>query len=309
MTGGFGPESRGAWCNDSSPGAVARLGRSGFDWVCLDAQHGTYGRSELVEAARSFPGDVAELAVRVAANDFAGIGAALDVGATTVIVPQVDSPAEAARAVAATFYPPRGRRSWGQIVRTWGGGVDRAGAGERPDHLRGDDRVGGRAGPGRGDRRCARSRLPVRRAVRPLAHPRARPSTPCWTTTRPVRRWPGSPPRRPTRESSSAPSPASRRTPPGSPLTASPASPSPPTSGCSRPARRPPWIDCGLSLSKSTAAPSTGSGRRAVSGVASAGRGPGCRRARCARRSAAPWSARAGRRRCRSAGGRPGGRG
>ena len=122
MTGGFGPGSRGAWCNDSSPGAVARLGRSGFDWVCLDAQHGVYGRSELVEAARSFPGDVAELAVRVAANDFAGIGAALDVGATTVIVPQVDSAAEASRAVAATFYPPRGRRSWGQLVRTWGRG-------------------------------------------------------------------------------------------------------------------------------------------------------------------------------------------
>ncbi len=120
MTGGFGPDSRGVWCNDSSPGAVARLGRGGFDWVCLDAQHGVYGRTELVEAARSYPEESAELAVRVAANDFAAIGAALDVGATTVIVPQVDSPAEAARAVAAMFYPPRGRRSWGQLVQTWG---------------------------------------------------------------------------------------------------------------------------------------------------------------------------------------------
>ena len=123
MTGGFGPSSRGVWCNDSSPGAVARLSGGGFDWVCLDAQHGMYGRSELVEAARSYPGDRAELAVRVASNDFAAIGAALDVGATTVIVPQVDSPADAARAVAATFYPPRGRRSWGQINQTWGRAV------------------------------------------------------------------------------------------------------------------------------------------------------------------------------------------
>lgn len=121
MTSGFGPDSRGVWCNDSSPGAVARLARSGFDWVCLDAQHGVYGRSELVEAARTFPNGAAELAVRVASNDFAAIGAVLDVGATTVIVPQVDSPAEAARVVAATCYPPRGRRSWGQIVQTWGG--------------------------------------------------------------------------------------------------------------------------------------------------------------------------------------------
>jgi len=120
VTKRFGPDSRGVWCNDSSPGAVARLARSGFDWVCLDGQHGVYGRSELVEAARSYPDDGAELAVRVASNDFAAIGAALDVGATTVIVPQVDSPAEAARAVAATYYPPRGRRSRGQITQTWG---------------------------------------------------------------------------------------------------------------------------------------------------------------------------------------------
>ena len=127
MTGGFGPDSRGVWCSDSSPGAVARLAGAGFDWVCLDGQHGLYGRSELVEAARSFPEGEAELVVRVAECDFAMIGAALDVGATTVIVPQVDSPAEAARAVAATYYPPQGRRSWGQIVRTWGrtvGGPD-----------------------------------------------------------------------------------------------------------------------------------------------------------------------------------------
>ena len=120
MTGGFGPGSRGVWCSDSSPGALARLAGQGFDWVSLDAQHGVYGRSELVEAARSFPEGKAALVVRVAACDFAAIGAALDVGASTVIVPQVDSPEEAARAVAATYYPPRGRRSRGQIVRTWG---------------------------------------------------------------------------------------------------------------------------------------------------------------------------------------------
>jgi 2-keto-3-deoxy-L-rhamnonate aldolase RhmA len=117
---GFGSDSRGVWCQDSSPGTVARLAQSGFDWVCLDAQHGVYGRSELIETARAYPFDAAELVVRVASCDFAGIGAALDVGATNVIVPQVESPAEAKRAVAATYYPPRGSRSMGQVGRTWG---------------------------------------------------------------------------------------------------------------------------------------------------------------------------------------------
>lgn len=117
---GFGPGTRGVWCVDATPGAVTRLARSGFDWLCLDAQHGLYGRAGLVAAAHSYPDGGAELAVRVAVNDFAAIGEALDAGATTVIVPQVDSPALAAAAVAAAYYPPRGGRSWGQFGVTWG---------------------------------------------------------------------------------------------------------------------------------------------------------------------------------------------
>jgi len=44
---------------------VARLARLGFDWVCLDAQHGGYSRSEIIDAARSFPAQAAELEVIV----------------------------------------------------------------------------------------------------------------------------------------------------------------------------------------------------------------------------------------------------
>jgi 4-hydroxy-2-oxoheptanedioate aldolase len=117
---GFGPDSRGLWCNDSSPGTVARLALAGFDWVALDLQHGLYSRTELIEVARCFPFDAAELVVRVASCDFAGIGSALDAGATSVVVPQIASVAEAERAVAATFYPPLGGRSRGELVRTWG---------------------------------------------------------------------------------------------------------------------------------------------------------------------------------------------
>lgn len=118
---GFGGPSNGVWCDDASPGMVARLARLGFDWVCLDAQHGGYSRSEIIDAARSFPAGAADLVVRVPSCDFAAIGAALDAGAGAVIVPQIESAAEARRAVAATFYPPVGERSWGQFGRIWGG--------------------------------------------------------------------------------------------------------------------------------------------------------------------------------------------
>lgn len=118
---GFGESSSGVWCDDASPGMVARLARLGFDWVCLDTQHGGYSRTEIIEAARSLPPGHAELVVRVTACDFAAIGAALDAGARAVIVPQIESAAEAKRAVAAAFYPPVGGRSWGQLGRMWDG--------------------------------------------------------------------------------------------------------------------------------------------------------------------------------------------
>ena len=62
---GFGGPSSGVWCDDASPGMVARLAGLGFDWVCLDAQHGGYSRTEIIDAARSFPAGAAELVVRV----------------------------------------------------------------------------------------------------------------------------------------------------------------------------------------------------------------------------------------------------
>ena len=145
---GFGGPSNGVWCGDASPTMVARLARLGFDWVCLDAQHGGYSRSEIIEAARSFPAGRADLVVRVPSCDFAAIGAALDAGAGAVIVPQIESAAEARRAVAATFYPPVGERSWGQLGRIWGGAALTAEEANSSTTLRRDDRVG--RGPGVG---------------------------------------------------------------------------------------------------------------------------------------------------------------
>jgi 4-hydroxy-2-oxoheptanedioate aldolase len=123
---GYGGASSGVWCQDASPGMVARLARLGFDWVCLDLQHGGYSRTELVEAARSFPSGFADLVVRVASCDFVAIGAALDAGARAVIVPQIESAAQAQQAVEAAFYPPLGRRSMGQLGRMWGGATQPA---------------------------------------------------------------------------------------------------------------------------------------------------------------------------------------
>ncbi|MDF2966351.1 MAG: aldolase [Nocardioidaceae bacterium] len=109
----------GVWCLDASVSTLLRLGAS-FDWVCLDMQHGRFGRSDLLAVCRSWAPEQAALVVRAPSIDVAAIGWALDAGARSVIVPQVDSVDDARRVVSAMYYPPRGRRSYGPLMPAWG---------------------------------------------------------------------------------------------------------------------------------------------------------------------------------------------
>ena len=113
--------SRGVWCASRNVNTARLLASAGFDWIVLDAQHGDLDRAALVELGRALSDVGAEFGVRVAENDFGQIGAALDAGATTIIVPQVDTAAEAAAVVGACYYPPVGSRSHGQFAVLWGG--------------------------------------------------------------------------------------------------------------------------------------------------------------------------------------------
>jgi 4-hydroxy-2-oxoheptanedioate aldolase len=106
----------GYWMTLDSPVLAERLAGVGFDYLVLDAQHGELdARAQLagllaVDAAAESAG-----LVRVAANSPTEIGRALDVGAAGVIVPLVDTAEDAAAAVAAARYPPRGIRSYGPL--------------------------------------------------------------------------------------------------------------------------------------------------------------------------------------------------
>ncbi|HVC20356.1 MAG TPA: aldolase/citrate lyase family protein [Vicinamibacterales bacterium] len=104
----------------ASPMIVELLARAGFDAVVLDAEHGPLGPESLnvlIPAARA-----ANLPpiVRVRANEPSLIGAALDVGAAGVIVPQIESAAAAAAAVSAARFAPDGRRGVNPYVRAAG---------------------------------------------------------------------------------------------------------------------------------------------------------------------------------------------
>lgn len=104
----------GYWSVLDAPPATERIANLGYDYVCLDGQHGFLGYSGLrngLLAVDAAPGHTVGL-VRVAANDITPIGRALDAGAVGVIVPLIETAADAADAVASVRYPPEGRRSF-----------------------------------------------------------------------------------------------------------------------------------------------------------------------------------------------------
>ncbi|WGW11557.1 aldolase/citrate lyase family protein [Saxibacter everestensis] len=106
----------GYWIVMDAPVGTERIARLGYDYVCLDAQHGLMGYSGLVANLMAVDaGGKSVGMVRVEENGVTPIGHALDAGAAGVIVPLVNSADEAAAAVSAAKYPPLGIRSYGPM--------------------------------------------------------------------------------------------------------------------------------------------------------------------------------------------------
>ena len=100
------------------------MARQGFDALCVDLQHGLSEMSDVAPLLQAISQTETVPVVRVAWNDPAPIMKALDLGAYAVIVPLVNTAAEAAQAVAACRYPPVGMRSSGPVRAVHYGGAD-----------------------------------------------------------------------------------------------------------------------------------------------------------------------------------------
>jgi 4-hydroxy-2-oxoheptanedioate aldolase len=93
--------------------AAEILSRAGFDFVLVDNQHGPWDENDTLLAVRSICLGPAIPMARVRQNDFYAIGRLLDSGMLGVVVPMVNSAAQAKAAAHAARYPPRGGRSVG----------------------------------------------------------------------------------------------------------------------------------------------------------------------------------------------------
>lgn len=86
------------------------LAYAGYDWIVVDTEHAPNDPADVLAQLQGLATGTAEPVVRVAWNDTVLIKRLLDVGARSLLVPFVQSAAEARAAVAATRYPPRGVR-------------------------------------------------------------------------------------------------------------------------------------------------------------------------------------------------------
>ncbi len=96
----------------NSPQVAEILSDAGFDWLFIDAEHGAYDPLA-VEALIQATGDRTPCLVRIPVHEEAWIEKMLDVGASGIIAPQVNTVAQARQVVNYSKYPPQGERGVG----------------------------------------------------------------------------------------------------------------------------------------------------------------------------------------------------
>lgn len=102
-----------AWCCLGMSVGIEFAANAGWDLVLIDQQHGFGGQSELLNGLTAARAGGVPAAVRVAWNDPALIGRAMDAGAHAIVCPMINTADDARALVQAAKYPPLGGRSWG----------------------------------------------------------------------------------------------------------------------------------------------------------------------------------------------------
>ena len=119
-----GGQTIGGWLSMDSTYGAELMGHLGFDWLCVDMQHGASEVSDVMGMLQGISNTDTVPFVRVPWNEPWQIMRVLDAGAMGVIVPLVNNREEAERAVWATRYPPVGGRSSGPFRAAMYGGAD-----------------------------------------------------------------------------------------------------------------------------------------------------------------------------------------
>jgi len=106
----------GMWVCSGSPLIAELCAGSGLDWLLVDAEHSPNGLESILAQLQAIHGYPVHTLVRPPVNDTVVIKQYLDLGVQNLLIPMVNSVAEAEAAVAATRYPPHGVRGVGSAL-------------------------------------------------------------------------------------------------------------------------------------------------------------------------------------------------
>ena len=105
----------GLWVGLGDPSVAELAAGCGFDWLVIDGEHGPNGLRDVLSQLRAVGGKTHPV-VRTRDDNRAEIKQMLDVGAQTLLVPMVESVAQAQEAVRSVLYPPKGMRGVGAAL-------------------------------------------------------------------------------------------------------------------------------------------------------------------------------------------------
>ena len=111
-----GKPTFGGWLAIPSSATAETAARAGFDYVCVDGQHGVTDYQATVSMIQAIVFGGSTPIARVPWNEPGVIGKMLDAGAYGIVVPMVNSAAEAEAVVRACRYAPDGTRSFGPVL-------------------------------------------------------------------------------------------------------------------------------------------------------------------------------------------------
>lgn len=106
----------GIWLGMTHSVSAEIASRAGFDWCLIDAEHSPNTLPEIRAQLQAMAGGGASAVVRVPQGEAWILKQVLDLGVQSVLVPMVDTAAQARHLVRAMRYPPEGIRGVGAAM-------------------------------------------------------------------------------------------------------------------------------------------------------------------------------------------------
>jgi 4-hydroxy-2-oxoheptanedioate aldolase len=108
-----GERQIGLWLGLATPYAAELCAGSGFDWLTIDGEHAPNDLRSMLATLQAVAPYATHPVVRLPHGDATLIKQVFEIGATTLLVPMVESAAMARDLVRASKYPPQGMRGVG----------------------------------------------------------------------------------------------------------------------------------------------------------------------------------------------------